>query len=230
MVSKSIVFYTDSRLDENIAQAVRKQIAKSGLEIISVSLKSLDFGVNIVFDGQRSAMTMFRQILAGLEASTADIIFQNEHDILYHSSHYDFVPPDPTKVYYNQNLWQVRTSDGHCVYWDAKRVSQLCAYRELLIEHYRKRIELVEKNGFSMKTGYEPGSHNRKERVDDLQSETWRSEFPNLDLKHGANLSPTKWSQKDFRSQRNCQNWQEAGFVEGWGQIEGRFDEFLAGL
>jgi hypothetical protein len=246
--TKAAIYYTDNRLDEKIMEAVQWQLyhcrytdtGQRYHRVVAVSLKELPWypggtwlagDENIVVELERGPLTMFKQILVGLEGSDEDVCFFAEHDVLYHPSHFDFAPPDPTKVYYNQNLWQVRTSDGHCVYWDAKRVSQLCAYRELLIEHYRKRIELVERNSFSMKMGYEPASHNRKERVDDLKSEYWRSEFPNLDLKHGANLSPSKWSPADFRSQKNCQNWQESdGEIQGWGQISGRFPEFLDGL
>lgn len=198
-----------------------------GRDIVSVSLEPLDFGRNIVLTGKRGYLTMFKQILTGLEATKDEVVFLCEHDVLYTGCHFEFLPPDPDKIYYNQNLWQVRTSDGHCVYWDSKRVSQVCAYREVLIEHYRRRVELVEKNGFSMKMGFEPASHNRKERVDDLKSEIWVSKIPNIDLKHGLNVTKAKWSPADFRNKNTCQNWQEGDSVPGWGKIEGRFDEFL---
>jgi hypothetical protein len=34
---------------------------------------------------------------------------------------------------------------------------------------------------FTRKMGFEPGSHGRKERIDDVPSDVWRSEFPNID-------------------------------------------------
>ena len=46
------------------------------------------------------------------------------------------------------NTWQLRISDGHAVYFDCKKQSQLCADRKFLIEHYRRRVSLIEKNGF----------------------------------------------------------------------------------
>lgn len=229
MASKSIIYYTDLRLEEYIGRAVRAQLERcsDGIEIISVSLSPVDFGRNIVLQMERGPLAMFSQILAGIEASASDIVFFAEHDILYSPGYFSFVPPSRDKVWYNLNVYQLRTSDGHVVFWEAKKVSQLCAYREVLIEHYRKRIELVEKNGFSMKMGYEPGTHRRKERVDDLQSDTWWSEMPNIDIRHGHNLSKSKWSPADFRDKRNCINWQEGDSVPGWGRIEGRFAEFL---
>ena len=219
--TKGMIYYTDNELPEAIAAPVRERLiaisADKGLPIVTAALKRrLSFGVkNIYFPSlKRGPAAMFKQILGALEHSTADIIFFCEHDVLYHPSHFDFTPPDAGKVYYNLNLWQVRASDGHAVYWDAKRVSQLCGYRSVLIEHYRKRLEIVERDGFTMAMGYEPGSHNRKERVDDLQSDVWRSAEPNIDIKHGGNLSPSKWSLADFRTPPT--GWREAEKVPGW--------------
>lgn len=230
--TQGIVYYTDNRLDAGLMAACQAQLgrAAAGRPLVSVSLGPLSFGQNISLDLERGYLTMFRQILAGLEASRAEIIFLAEHDILYHPSHFDFTPPDPNRIYYNTNVWHLRASDGHTLYYTAKRLSQLCAYRDVLIEHYRRRVRLVEESGFSRKMGFEPGSHNRAERVDDLQSDTWRSAWPNIDIKHGQNLTQARWSQEQFRDKRNCQDWLEGDGVPGWGVTQGRFEAFLAAL
>ena len=119
---------------------------------------------------------------------------------------------------------------GQALFYYCKQTSGLCAYRSLLLEHYRKRVELVEKNGFSRKMGFEPGSHGRKERVDDYKAERWMSEYPNVDIRHQHNLTPSRWRQDQFRSQRNCKGWQMADEIPGWGHTKGRFDEFLKGV
>ncbi len=216
--SAGIVYFTDNLLDEKIMRQCQEQIKKSGLPIISVSLKPLDFGENTVLPLERGYLTLFKQILAGLEKINTDVVFFCEHDVLYHPSHFQFRPPRKDVYYYNMNSWQLRASDGHAVYYDCKKVSQLCADRKFLIEHYKKRIALVEKNGFTRRMGFEPGTHNRVERVDDFKSDEWRSEFPNVDIKHGKNLTAARWKQSDFRSQRNCQNWKEADEILGWGK------------
>jgi len=228
-LSKAIIYYTDNRLDPAIMSACQHQLKQSvnGSEIISVSLQPLDFGRNIVLDKERGYLTMFEQILTGLEASTADIAFFAEHDVLYAPGYLDFTPPDPNVIYYNLNVWQVRSTDGHMVYWDAKRTSQLCAYRKTLVEHYRKRVERVKRDGFSRRIGFEPASHHRPERIDDLQSDTWVAKYPNLDIKHGQNLTAARWSISEFRSQRNCRNWKESDEVPFWGTVANHFDEIL---
>jgi glycosyltransferase involved in cell wall biosynthesis len=229
--TKGIVYYSDCRGDETILRAAQEQLVRAvnGHEIVAVTLAPLDYGdIRIVLAKlERGYLTMFRQILAGLELSNADVIFFAEHDVLYHPSHFDFTPPDQNKIYYNENVWKVSADDGRALFYHTKQTSGLCAYREVLLEHYRKRVALVEEHGFSRKMGFEPGSHSRSERVDDLKSEAWVSEFPNVDIRHGDNLTPSRWRQDQFRNQRSCRGWKEASEVPGWGKTKGRFGDFL---
>lgn len=229
-VNKCCVYYSDNRLDPIIERACQRQLLKSGLPIVNVSLQPLDFGFNIVLWAKRGILTMFQQILVGIEALEADIIYLSEYDVIYHPSHFDFVPPDPSKIWFNLNVWDVRASDGHALYHEGKRTSQICAYRDVLLEHYRKRVEIVERDGFSRRMGFEPGTHGRAERVDDLQSDTWMSEYPNLDIKHGKNLTKSRWKKEEFRNQRYTKGWAEADSVDGWGVTKDRFMELLEGV
>jgi hypothetical protein len=104
--------------------------------------------------------------------------------------------------------------------------------RELLVEHYRKRVALVEANGFTRAMGFEPGTHNRAERVDDLTAETWMSTGPNIDIRHNSNLTPSRWTKAEFRNQKFTEGWIESDGIPGWGKTGfgktlGRFDDFL---
>jgi hypothetical protein len=123
----------------------------------------------------------------------------------------------------------VRLEDGHALKYDTKQTSQLCAYRELLIEHYRERVRRVEESGFSRRMGFEPGSHQRPERIDDHKSETWNSELPNIDIRHDKNLTSSRWKQDQFRDQRNCRNWQEAEEIAPWYK-QGDFKNLIQGV
>jgi len=218
-MSKGIVFYTDNKLDNTfLGELVRSNLSQMGLPIVSVSLKSLDFGSNITLPLERGYLTLFKQILIGLQALDTKYVFLCEHDVLYHPSHFEFTPPRDDVYYYNMNSWIVRASDGFAVYYDHKCQGAMCADREFLINHYKKRVELVEKNGFSTKMGFEAGTHNRPERVDDFKAEGWKSTYPNIDIKHGGNTTPQRFSRDQFRSQKNCQNWKESTLteIEGW--------------
>ena len=217
--TKGIIYYTDSELDEEIAVKCRDQLLKSELPIVSTSLKPLDFGTNITMDLERGKLTMFKQILAALEESTADVIFFCEHDVMYHPTHFDFIPPERDVYYYNLNIWKVDWPITKALHYDCKQTSGLCGYRETLITHYKERIRRVETDGHTNKMGYEPGSHHRKERIDDLKSETWESEVCNIDIRHDNNLTPSRWRKDQFRSQKNCRNWQEADKPPGWSEF-----------
>jgi glycosyltransferase involved in cell wall biosynthesis len=224
--SVQIVYYSDSELDPKIDTEVKNILTKISQEkkipIISCTLKKDSFGdKNIHFPHlKRGILTMFKQIQAGLEHSTADFVFLCEADVLYHPSHFDFRPPSSDLYYYNKNCWQLRIKDGFAVYYEAKRLSQICADRNLLLQHYRKRIELVEKNGFSRKMGFEPGSHGRAERVDDIKSDYFISDSPNIDLAHDTNITGRHWSPNDFRDPRNCKNWVEGYEIPTWGNTK----------
>lgn len=229
--TKGIIYYTDCQLDEKIAKPVREQLLKTSREknipIVSASLKRMDFGVkNIHFPSlKRGYLAMFKQILGALENSSSDIIFFCEHDVLYHPSHFDFTPLHKDKFYYNENVWKVDLATGQALHYDCKQVSGICVDRLLAIEHYRKRVEIVLKDGFSMKMGFEPGTHHRKERVDDLTSGSWKSEFPNIDIRHNQNLSPTRWKKSEFRNKQFLKGWKTSNIdhIPGWINVKTLF-------
>ena len=128
---------------------------------------------------------------------------------MYHPSHFEFVPPKDNVFYYNTNVWKVR-EDGFAVRVDdCRQVSGLCAYKELLIEHYTKRLEIIEKDGFTRKMWFEPGTHGRKEKVDNYKSETWESKEPNLDIRHDNNLTKSRWSPDEYRNKKYTKGWKE---------------------
>lgn len=227
-LTKGILYYTDNRLDAKIMRTCQEHLKAIGLPVISVSLAPLDeFGYNIVIDAKRGNLTMFRQILAGLEAMDTDIVFFAEHDVVYHPSHFEFTPDAPDVFFYNQNVWKVHAKTGQALFHYSNHTSQLCAYRTLLLEHYRKRVAMVEEHGFSRKMGYEPGTHGRAERVDDYGHKTWMSDVPNLDIRHRRNLTKSRWSRDLFRNQKYTEGWTLADEVPGWGQTKGRMEELL---
>tara|TARA_Y100000034_G_C6896981_1_gene413759 strand:- start:1168 stop:2775 length:1608 start_codon:yes stop_codon:yes gene_type:complete len=216
--NKGIVYYTDNQLRLAIARSVQRQLEVMGLPIVSASLKPMNFGNNIRLKLERGYLTMFKQILAALEESTATIIFFCEHDVLYHPSHFDFTPPKKDIFYYNTNIWKIR-QDGHTMRTgDCRQTSGLCAYRDLLLRHYTDRVRRVEKLGFTRKMGFEPGTHNRKERIDDYKSETWESKYSNLDIRHDKNLTPSRWKKEQFRNEKYTEGWQESNIksIRGW--------------
>lgn len=207
---KGIIYFTDNQLKLKIAHRVQKQLNSIGLPIVSSSLKPMThFGTNVHLPLQRGVITYFKQIIAALNASSSEFVFFCEHDVLYHPSHFEFTPTRHDTFYYNQNFWKVR-DDGFAVHWDANQVSGLCVDREYALGYYKNRLIEIEKNGFNR--SYEPGGRNNK------NYEVWKSEYPNIDIRHKGTLTGNKWSPKDFRDKSTCVNWQESTIsaIPGW--------------
>lgn len=218
--SKGIVYYTDGELAPALELRVQEQIKKAELPIVSVSLKPIQFGKSIHMNEERGVLTMTKQILAGLEASDSDIIFYCEHDCLYSESHFSFVPPKKELIYYNTNVWKINTEEGYALRVDdCRQLSGLCAYRDVLIKHYKARLKRIEAEGYSNKIGFEPGTHSRKERIDDLKSATWESSQPNLDIRTKHCLTKSRWKKEEFRNQKYTEGWQTATELPYWGHI-----------
>jgi glycosyltransferase involved in cell wall biosynthesis len=227
---KGGIFYTDNQLNLRIAHKAQSAIKKSGIPIVSSSLKPMSFGdKNIVLDRKRGYLTMFKQILAALEALETKYVFFLEHDVIYHPSHFDFTPPKDEVWYYNVNMWKVNAETGACVRTDdCKQVSGICVNRETAVKHYQKRVAMTEDrirkhgdhefNKWVRKMGFEPGTHRRPERVDDSTAKGWVSKYPNMDIRHSSNLTSTRWSPEQFVNKKYTKGWTVSDItkMEGW--------------
>jgi len=226
-LTKGMVYYTDNRCEERIAHVVRNQILKScnGHKIVSVSQYPIDFGENIVVDFESSVLSMFKQILIGLKAIDTDIVFLVEHDVLYNKEHFEFTPTKKDVYFYNTNNWYVRPKDGKAITHTCQQVSGLCAYRDLLIEHYTAKVKKVEDEGFTLKLGYEPGNHKKPRGACNYKRDSFFTEKPLIDIRNGQNLSGVRFRKDQFR--RQPKNWQESDTIPHWGRTKGRFYKFL---
>lgn len=232
-MTKGIVYYTDNRLDgirlrefnTEIFPLVQSLILKSGLPIVSVSLKPINFGKNIVLDLEPSVLTMTKQILAGLEAIDTEYVFFCEHDILYHPSHFTFNPPEKDVFYYNVNGWKWDYRNKRVVTHDHMvGLYGLCASREKLTEHFKKKLAVIYERGYDKLIsrnpkwirimGYEPGKPIRKGGISNDRLEEWRSEYPNINIRHRRTITPTKMDLVDFIHKPT--GWKESTIDQIW--------------
>ena len=214
-----ILYYSENKLDGTLLNNLcRQTILFSNLPIISVTQKPTDFGRNIVYTRQRgrSHSLLYKQILTGLKASTADYMFFTEHDVLYSPSHFDFVPTRDDVYYYNRNVYKYRLSDRKVVKYDTDWLSQICASRELLIKHYETRLDMIAKGERAY--GYEPGTGQSK-KIDNVEAENWYSEYPSIDIRHGDNWTGvSRMDPSEFRNKNTCLGWWEGTVydIPGW--------------
>lgn len=229
-LTKGIIYYTDNHPEPVILESCQRQIMNCmkhyNFPIYCISQKPTNFGNNIVMDLQRSLMSMYKQILRGIEECKTDIIFMLEHDVIYHPSHFNFTPPDPDRFYYDRSFWAVSTQDGKAVFYHRDVPSMLCARRDLLLEHYSRRVKYVENNGHLAKLGFSPPKGLPKElRIG--KSKSYMAEFPSIDIRHDRSLTRRRMNKDQFRSDRSCRGWTEADGVPGWGTTKLRFYDFL---
>lgn len=227
------IYYTDFHVDPAIHAVCLEQLKRSFLgDIISVSLnRPLDLGKNVVLNGERSNTMMIRQILTALEASTADIVFFTEHDVLYNHTHFDFIPEKNNVFYYNLNNYRWDFPKDRAIsYNELTSLSQMCVYREWALDHYRKRLERLINSGWDKQDGignmqpkwvralgYEPGTKRRKiGGFSDDVSERWRSKLPNVDIRHNMTLSNPKTKLESFKHLPT--GWKEVTLdqIPGW--------------
>lgn len=228
---KGIVYYSDQSAPLAILDASRQTIEAAGLPIVAVTIGAIDWPAaeSVVVPFARGYLSMFRQILLGLECLDVDLVYLCEHDVLYAPEHFAFTPARRNITYYNQAVWKVNAADGRALHYRCSQTSGLCADRRVLLEHYRRRVARVERDGYQRSMGFEPGTRQtRHGGIDDLEHETWMAARPNVDLRHGQNLTPSRWRQEQFRNRRYTAGWTEADAVPGWGVTAGRFDAWLA--
>lgn len=227
-MKKGIIYYTDNRLADPIFSTVQNQILKSGLPIVSVSLKPINFGRNIVLNLSPEYLTMINQITKSLEESDADYVFFCEHDVLYPASHFDFTPKRDDIFYYNANIWRWKYPENLAITYDRLiSLSSLCVNRKFALDHYKRRLEKI--HGLKLegdksheplwarRWGYEPGTKKIKRGgFNDDDFETWTSKDPIIDIRHGKTFSQSKVTLDSFKHQPV--NWQETTLdkIPGW--------------
>lgn len=173
-----------------------------------------------------SGLSMYKQIQAGLEKVETKWVAIAEHDCIYSSEHFQFIPPDDEYFWYNQNSWLLQyhnpnhpEMDGTFSYWPERRVqSQLICDVERLKEVTEVQIEVCsdpnwEKIRRNRPVG-EPGTvgekalrltkgsqyaslHSRiKDHLIGYHARDFRTKIPNIDIRWGGNFTGPRRGRK----------------------------------
>lgn len=229
-MTKGCIYYTNNKPVENIFLACQKQLNKCmdiwHYPLYSISQKPINFGINTVMNLESSLLSMYKQIYEGLEQCKTDVVFLLEHDLLYHPSHFDFTPEKKDHFYYNRNQWHVHSVDGKTVFYLHNDTSQLCAFRDLLMPHIKRAIE-VNTDRFHSSYGIAPPKGIPPEEQKGKHYSTYKSAVPNVDIRHPDALTRVRMSKDQFRNANGRREWTESDGIPGWGKTLGRFNEFL---
>jgi len=220
---KTVLYLTDNSIDENLLLFCQERLKKEcfDIPIISVSQKPINFGKNIcVGNIGRSWMSLYKQILAGLELCETDYIGIAEHDCLYNAAHIKYIPTSDNIFFYNHNCWLVDSMTGIYSYWPHRfALSQLVCHRDLLKKSTIEIMNLLMmglKVSKGMKWYGEPGlvsdtykvfveadsgrssqlQRYLKKYVSEYKSKSFKTEKPNIDIRHGKNFTGPKRGKK----------------------------------
>jgi len=139
----TIIYITASELKESFAEYVRGVLKEAigDYPLISVSRKPLDFGLNILDDGERSLSNIYRQMLRAAKVATTKYVAVAEDDTLYHKDHFTRHRPKDNEFMYDQNRFALFTWGEPMYSWrNRKSNCSLIAPRELLIEALEERF------------------------------------------------------------------------------------------
>jgi hypothetical protein len=208
----------------------QKNILESsgGRRIISVSHKPIDFGENIVMELERGNLAINIQMMEALKRVNTKYIAIAEHDCLYTSEHYNFIPPDDS-FWYNENVWCLQThSDNKPEYngmfsWfrERKANSQVVVSTEQMIKATQDKIDIMSDPSWKARypTGrigeagamdydhamrlavgksLEPMREVLKKYISDYIGKNFNTELPNVDIRHRNNYT------KNRRGTKRC--------------------------
>ncbi len=104
----TIIYYTSNREDPGFERRVQENLLKNsgGLQIISVSQKPIDLGINIcVGDVGVSGFNMFRQVQIACQQAKTEFVISAEADCFYPPDYFKYIPPYRNIAYRNSNLY-----------------------------------------------------------------------------------------------------------------------------
>lgn len=138
----TILFLTVNEVPEAWAEYQKQTLLKAvgDTPIITLSMKPLDWGVNVLQDRPRSLSNIYWQMLRGAKMATTPFIGIAEDDTLYQEEHYSHRPA-PDEFIYNISHWMLFTWGDPTYHWRNRRGNySMIAPRELMIEALEERF------------------------------------------------------------------------------------------
>jgi hypothetical protein len=144
MKDYTVIYLTASLIPESFAAYQRKVLMEAigDVPLISVSRIPLDFGINIIDDGEKCTSNIYKQMLRAAKIATTKYVIVAEDDTLYCKNHFTFFRPKDDAFGYNRNRASLFTW-GEPIYHWRNRLSNcsLIAPRDLLIEALEERFK-----------------------------------------------------------------------------------------
>ena len=142
-------------------------------------------------------------------------------------SHFAFTPPNVNEIYYNMNRWSLNAETGEAIFYYSWSNGHIVAYRKTLLKWLTDFLAMIDKVGYSHQTMGHAIGKRRYEGVQHFHIRTFKSEHPNLDIRHSSNLSTSRFNFNETQRHELPPEWIRADEVPSWGKTRGRFDEII---
>jgi len=194
----TIIFITANETPEKWALFQMEYLLKAigDYPVISVSRKSMKFGINLLDEEpKKSYWNIYKQMLRAAKKADTHYVAMAEDDVLYSRDHFVRFRPTITNVSYNRSRWSLFSWDN--IYCLRQRISNcsLIAPREYLIDALEER-EAKYPNGHNYAGEVGRGIVERNLGVTRRNMVEWYSEVPIIQLNHPTGIDDTqqrKW-------------------------------------
>ena len=212
MAPKSLIHLADGSVKDDIDRLCRSTLIRESKDIPIVYIVQPP-------EMKRCWLSLYKQLLKGLETATTDYVGICEQDVLYSSEHLEWIPPTDDAFYYNVNTWFYQYSsknhpecDGMYSFWANRlALSQLVCNRELLKKSVTDRLNFLN-NDVALEGEFGALVHKLKKRAEDGSSaylkamdkyideqppyKTFKTKIPNVDIRHESNFTGARRGNK----------------------------------
>ena len=221
----TIIFLTVNKVPKKWAE-YQKQVlleAARDAEIITISKKLLDWGLNIIQKEKPSVSNVYSQVLRGSKLAKTPFIAIAEDDALYPVEHFGRFRPKEDEFAYNFNRWAILTW-GEPTYWWSERISNLTmiAPTKLIIKALEERFAKYPDGTPEEGTG-ELGRFKVENRLGlpHYKSISFYTTIPVINLNHDFALDP--WE----RTHRKRMGYIRAFDIPYWGKATDLVKKFI---
>jgi hypothetical protein len=187
----TIIYLTANQQPEHWANYQLETLFKAieDMPIIIVSRKPTNLPYeNIVDDGPKSHLNMYKQMLKAAKLAKTPYIAAAEDDVLYSRDHFTYMRPPMDTVAYNGSRWSLYTWNP--VFSVKQRISNctLIAPRELWIKAWEERLAKFPNDSMPPHRVSEIGRNNQERwmGVSEVKMMWFYSGVPVIHLNHDA--------------------------------------------
>lgn len=213
----TVIFLTVNLVPEKWAEYHKSVLLEAigDTPVITVSRKSLDWGLNLIQEKEPCVQQIYEQILRAAKIAKTPYIAIAEDDTLYSKEHFTFRPPLDTYAF-EGHRWGLFTWGKPTYYW-SDRISNgaMIAPRELTISSLEERFEKYPKNNLG-ELGKEKGT-----TIDRKKSMIFYSPVAMIYLSHKNGLDPLE------RSRRKAMGKVVALDIPHWGRADELVKHFV---